>query len=499
MNAKNKGSYGVSAAHPLATDAGISILEQGGNAIDAAVAVSFALGVVEPYGSGIGGGGATLLQHESMGTPRFFDYREVLPASGIVSPKEIGVSGFVKGMEEMHRKLGSLPWNVLLQPAIQLAEKGFIISEIMEHQLTTVAYLNRSALPHFFPEGEPLKAGSLLIQLELADTLQHIAAQGSRYFYEGAVAEEIVRLVEGMSLTDLQEYKVLERTPVYGQFAGHDIIGSPAPLAGITIIQALQMAEYLKVSQYKERSAEFVHLIADIIKACFDDRKLIMGDPGFVPIHSEEMTSPTYSINLARKLNPYRLSDAPVEVPKDYNSTTHFVVVDKQGMIASVTNTVSDFFGSGVYLRGFFLNNQMRNFASDPTSPNKAEPGKRPHSYVSPTLIFKQGKPFFTLGSSGGNRVPTILTRLLVRFLQNKMSLEEAVRLPRFYSDERLIYLEEDLEETERNKLLQMGYRLQHHPVPIRFGGIHGMVLGEQGAMYGIADPRRKGKCTINQ
>jgi gamma-glutamyltranspeptidase/glutathione hydrolase len=488
----------VSAAHPLATDAGIHILEQGGNAVDAAISVSFVLGVVEPYGSGIGGGGAAMLYHETMGAPRFFDYREVLPASGIVSPKEIGVSGFVKGMEDMHRKLGSLPWNKLLQPAIEIAEKGFVISDIMEHQLTSVAYLNRSVLPHFFPDGEPLKAGSALIQLELAETLRQIAIQGSRYFYEGTVAEDIVRLVDGMSLTDLQEYKVLERTPIYGQFAGHEVIGSPAPLAGITIVQALQMAEYLKVSQYKERSAEFVHLVADIIKTCFEDRKTIMGDPSFVPVQSDELTSPDYSIRLARSLNPYRLSDAPIEVPKDYNSTTHFVVVDKQGMIASVTNTVSDFFGSGVYVRGFFLNNQMRNFTSEPDSPNKAEPGKRPHSYVSPTFIFKEGKPFFTLGSSGGNRVPTILTRLLVRFLQNNMSLEEAVRLPRFYSDERLIYLEEDLEESERKKLLQMGYRLQHHPVPIRFGGIQGMVLGEQGAMYGIADPRRKGKCTIS-
>ncbi|TBL80719.1 gamma-glutamyltransferase family protein [Paenibacillus thalictri] len=499
MNCTNQGSYGVSAAHPLATDAGIRILEQGGNAVDAVVAVSFALGVVEPYASGVGGGGATMLYDAAAGDPRFFDYREVLPASGIVSPKEIGVCGFVRGMEEMHRKLGSLPWSELLQPAIEIAEQGFVTSDILEYQLTTVAYLNRSAMPHFFPDGEPLKAGSLLVQPELAETLRHIALQGSRYFYEGALAEEIVRLVEGMSLTDLKDYKMLERTPVYGRFAGYDVVGSPAPLAGITIIQALQMAEYVKLSSYAEQSAEFVHLTADIIKTCFDDRKLVMGDPAFVHVPSAEMTMSDYALRLARNLSPHRLADAPVETPRDYNSTTHFVVVDRAGVVASVTNTVSDFFGSGVYVRGFFLNNQMRNFSSDAGSPNKAEPGKRPHSYVSPTMLFQQGKPFFTLGSSGGNRVPTILTRLLVRFLQNGVSLEEAVRLPRFYSDERLIYLEEDLAEADKTKLLRMGYRLQYHPVPIRYGGIHGMVLGEQGAVHGIADPRRKGKCTIRR
>ncbi len=489
----------MSAAHPLAADAGMRILAQGGNAVDAAIAVSFALGVVEPYGSGIGGGGATMLYHESLGAPLFFDYREVLPASGIVSPKEVGVCGFVKGMEHMHAKLGSMPWSDLLQSAIELAEHGFAISGIMEHQLNSVAYLDRSALPHFFPDGEPLKAGSVLLQKELAETLRHIAAQGARYFYEGSVAEDIVRLVNGMSLDDLRGYQVLERTPVSGFFAGYEIIGSPAPLAGITIVQALQIAEYLKASRYEEGTAEFVHLIADIIKTCFDDRKSLMGDPAFVPVNAEKLTAPDYSLRLASRLRPDRLSDASAAEAKDYNSTTHFVAVDRHGMIASVTNTVSDFFGSGIYLRGFFLNNQMRNFASEPDSPNRPEPGKRPHSYVSPTMIFKEGKPFCTLGSSGGNRVPTILTRLLVRFLQNRMPLSDAVSLPRFYSDERLIYHEEDLPEAEKSKLLQMGYRLQHHPVPIRYGGIHGMVIGEQGAMYGIADPRRQGKCAIGR
>jgi gamma-glutamyltranspeptidase / glutathione hydrolase len=270
---ETKANYGVSASHPLAVKVGMNILKKGGNAVDAAVAVSYALGVVEPYGSGIGGGGEMLVYPNDDRKPLVYQYREIAPLSGHIPENQMGIPGFVKGMEAVSQELGTMTMEELISPSIKLAEEGIKADPYLTERLEAAAYrMPIAKLPHFYPNGEAVQPGEMVVQTELADTLKLIQSKGSSAFYYGEIAEEIMKEVNAFQASDFANYAVVKAEPVYGEFAGYEVISAPPPLAGTTVIQSLQMAELLNIDSLKNNPTDFIHLAAEISKRTYDDR-----------------------------------------------------------------------------------------------------------------------------------------------------------------------------------------------------------------------------------
>lgn len=493
--------YGVAAAHPLAVDVGMDILEQGGNAVDAAVAVSYALGVVEPFGSGIGGGGTMLIYPAGGQKPVVIDYREMAPSSGYIPESGVGVPGMVKGMELAHNEFGSMPMAKLIEPSIQLAEEGFEVTPLLTRRLEAArGRLPVGDLPHFFPDGEPVQPGQLLQQKELARTLRAIQKKGSDAFYKGEIARDIVRAVGGIRASDLKAYKPEEKEPVRGTFAGYEVVSAAPPSGGVMLIQSLQMAEHMHVDQTRELSADFIHLVGEINKRAYQERMEKMGDPRFVQVPVEEMVSEEHTRRMASDIDMDKLSDKYKEAVdsladrEDHDNTTHFVIVDGEGNMVSVTNTLSNFFGSGVYVDGFFLNNQLKNFSFRNDSPNRAQPGKRPISYTAPTILAKDGEPIIGIGSAGGRRIPPMLTEVLIRMLKYHEPIQTAINEPRFLVEGNEVFVEKDLPEDVKRELRRRGYTVTVKGISLFYGGIQGLVIDKENQRIdGGADPRRDG------
>ncbi|PTX59411.1 gamma-glutamyltransferase 1 [Melghirimyces profundicolus] len=493
----------VASAHPLATQAGMEILSRGGNAVDAAIAVAYALGVVEPHGSGIGGGGTMLIYPGGERKPAVYDYREEAPRNGRPSTLGIGVPGFVKGMEAVHQDYGTLDMKELIEPSIRLAEEGYQISSIDESRIENAAYrMPVDELPHFYPEGAGLKKGDILKQTELARTLEQIQQGGSDVFYRGSIAREMVRKTEALTMQDLARYQVEKKQPIKGEFAGYEVLAPPAPSGGIMMIQMLQMMERLKIEETKDNPADFIHLTGEIYKRSYRDRLHKIGDPNFVQVPQAELISRAHTDQLAssidkKKLSPeYRFELDSRADEEDHDNTTHFVVVDKDGMMVSATNTVSNFFGSGVYVKGFFLNNQLKNFSITSKFPNRWAPGKKPYSYTTPMILVKPGESIIGIGSAGGRRIPAMVGQALARHLKFGEPLKEAIRSPRSYVEIQndTVAMEKEFPPSVRNELMKRGYPATSTPSSLYFGNIHTIKLDlKNGRLEGAADPRRDG------
>ncbi|MED5243381.1 gamma-glutamyltransferase [Priestia sp. LL-8] len=493
------GEYGVSSSNSIAVEVGTDVLENGGNAVDAAIAVSYALGVVEPYGSGIGGGGGMLiLPGNQSDKPTFFDYRETSPISTEGSEKEIGVPGFVKGMEVIHEKYGSENMDQLIDPAIKLANDGFPVGQQLSERLKGAQYrLSEAEIPNFFPRNKPIEEGKTLKQPELAETLELIKEKGSDVFYNGELAEEIAEDVPGIQKEDLEKYSVKEREPVHGEFAGYDVISAPPPFSGVTLIQSLQMAEMLNIQKTEQDTALFTHVISEITNRANSDRVAHIGDPAFSDIDDEALTSKEYSRKLAQDLSLNKLSDKYKlegdDLEEEHISTTHFVVTDKEGTVVSVTNTLSNFFGSGENVEGFFLNNNLNNFNNTKTSLNYYEPDKRSRTFTAPTIL-KKDDEVIGIGTPGGSRIPMMLTEVLVRHLLFKDSLQDAIDAPRFSIENNHLYTEFQYPTSVREELEGMGYDVKEKSSAIYYGGIQAIVIDQKNnRIYGAADPRRQG------
>lgn len=493
------GEYGVSSSNSIAVEVGTDVLENGGNAVDAAIAVSYALGVVEPYGSGIGGGGGMLiLPGNQLDKPTFFDYRETSPISTEGSEKKIGVPGFVKGMEAIHEKYGSKNMDQLIAPAIKLANDGFPVGQQLSERLKGAQYrLSEAEIPNFFPRNKPIEEGKTLKQPELAETLELIKEKGSDVFYNGELAEEIAEDVPGIQKEDLEKYSVKEREPVHGEFAGYDVISAPPPFSGITLIQSLQMAEMLNIQKTEQDTALFTHVISEITNRANSDRVAHIGDPAFSDIDDEALTSKEYSRKLAQDLSLNKLSDKYKlegdDLEEEHISTTHFVVTDKEGTVVSVTNTLSNFFGSGENVEGFFLNNNLNNFNNTKTSLNYYEPDKRSRTFTAPTIL-KKDDEVIGIGTPGGSRIPMMLTEVLVRHLLFKDSLQDAIDAPRFSIENNDLYTEFQYPTSVREELEGMGYDVKEKSSAIYYGGIQAIVIDQKNnRIYGAADPRRQG------
>jgi len=463
----------VVSAHPLASQTGIDILKKGGNAADAMVAVNFALAVVYPRAGNLGGGGFMVLRLPD-GTAEAVDYRETAPAlahrdmyldsSGNVIPRlstegglAVGVPGTVAGLYAVWKKYGSLDWESLIRPAIRLAEKGFRISNAEAKRLNAyhdliVKYNPRNTI--FTKSG--WKEGDLLRQPELARTLKLIARKGPSGFYEGEVAEAIVKTVKShggiMETKDLKDYRAKFREPVRVQYKNYRIISMPPPSGGgIALGQLMLITEDYPVKQWGFHTFKTVHLMVEAEKRVYADRARYLGDPDFIDIPTDTLLSKEYLRRKMADFDPFKAT--PSEkiyrgnsvLRKESFETTHISIVDNERMAVSCTTTLNSNYGSKLIVEGygFFLNNEMDDFSAKPGVPNQfgligAEanaiaPGKRMLSSMTPTIVEKNGKLHMVLGTPGGSTIITSVYQVILNVLEFDMSMYDAVQAKRFH------------------------------------------------------------------
>ena len=537
--------YGVSALHPIAAEVGMEIMEAGGTAVDAAIAISFVLNVVEPYGSGIGGGGALVL-HDPYDGVYSYDYREIAPLSATSywggPERGMAVPGMVKGMETLHEDHGTMTWEELLAPSIRVAEEGFRITEMFHIQVINGAryVLDGPVRRRLYPDDHPIRTGALLRMPELAATLRKIQAEGSSAFYEGEIASQIIRRT-GMTREDLLAYEVNVGEPAKGEFQFYDkeqdrwrtqtVYGAANPTSSIVTIQALQMASQLDLREYFQDpnlpegasmgdllsieafQGDYIHLANEIIRVTYEDRLENIGDPKFEEVDQDALTSPEYTKELLTKVrmdvagqyeeDMKELFDSPAE-REDSRHTTHFVIIDPEGRMISVTNTLGELFGAGIEVAGFYMNNQSRNFSQESDSPNYFQPGKRPRTFVSPLILAEHDRPVLGLGTPGGRRIPTLLFQTIMQYYfgrdneGNSIDLQEAIERPRFYFEGDSIYVEEPLDDKTIRQIREKGWSTRTNTSSIFYGGIQalGLDTNERGhvlSIFGGGDPRRRG------
>lgn len=516
----------VASAHPLASKVGVEVLEKGGNAVDAAVAVGFALGVLEPNASGIGGGGFMMVRSAETGETTFIDFREMLPADAsiekysidengkvlymenVIGPKSAAVPGEVAGLLYALENYGSLDRVDIMAPAIQFAQEGFVVSETLSGIAQGKFDLilgNDAASKVFTTDGLPLMAGDQLVQADLAKTLKKISSEGADGFYKGEIAGQIINEVQSlggyMTLEDLENYSVKLRTPVKGTYRDYEIISAPPSSSGGThVIELLNIMENFDVASWQPESAQSIHMWAEAMKLVYDDRNTFMGDTDFISVPLEGLQSKDYAKERAGLIDPEQASeDLEGTDPWKYESgsTTHYSIIDKAGNMVAVTKTINHFFGSGIVVpgTGILLNDEIADFSFDPESPNFIEGGKRPLSSMSPTLIMKDNKSYATIGTPGGKRIISTMAWVISRMIDYDMTVQEAIVAPRISQyEEGALKLEGSITQEVANQLVEMGHEVVlKKENDLYFGGVQGVVILENGTLHGGADPRRDG------
>jgi len=529
----------VVSQEPHATDAGVAVLKAGGNAVDAAVAVAFALAVTYPRAGNLGGGGFLLVRLAD-GRKSFVDFREQAPAAAsrdmyldadghvtrdsLVGWRAAGVPGTVRGLELAHRKYGSKPWAQLVAPAIRLATQGFPLSHgeaetLREHADTLKRFTDSKRI--FLRNGRYYQKGQRLRQPELAATLRRIAATQGRDFYEGATARRLAREMEShgglVTLADLSGYQAVERVPLEGSYKGYGVITSPPPSAGgIGLVQMLAMLEGSgpEGSNYAHNgwgAASTIHYIAEVMRRFYADRSEFLGDPDFSQIPVKGLLDPRYIAERRASIDPERATPSesirPGE-PRPYESdqTTHFSIVDAAGNAVSLTYTLNENYGSGVTVPGlgFLLNDEMDDFTSKPGvpnlygliqgEPNAIAPRKRPLSAMTPTIITKDGQPFLILGAPGGSRITTGVLQVILNVIDFQMNAQQALDAPRFHHQwlPDMLRVEDGFPPETLAQLEAMGHRLE----PIKGVGQVQVILRDAPGWQGAHDARNTGKAT---
>ena len=525
----------VVSGHGLASDAGAAILERGGNAIDAAVAVGFALAAVLPAAGNIGGGGF-LVYRSNDGEVRALDYREKAPAaatrdmfvdadgkvaeSAVIGHLAAGVPGSVAGLWEMHREYGTLPWGDLVAPAIELA-RGHEVDDVRSRSLESAApRLNRfpASAMQFLVDGEAPAPGAMLAQPDLAATLTAIAEQGPDGFYRGPVADLIVAEMERggglMSHQDLEEYAPVWRDPVEAGYRGHTIYSMPPVSSG-----GLTLGLILNVLEGWEPlppfgSADLIHLEAETMRLAFRDRNTLLGDPDFVDVPRGQFESQEYADALRERIDPERATPLPpVEVapPAESTETTHYSVVDRWGNAASVTTTINSGFGNAVTVTGagFLLNNEMDDFAASPGQPNQfglvegennaIVPGKRMMSSMTPSIVLDpEGALKMVVGTPGGPTIITTVYHVVSNVIDHGMGLQRAVESPRVHHQawpDQVFYEEGGLAAETLDGLAARGHELFERGL----SGDVSAILVEGSSLLGVADPRRGGGASASR
>jgi len=529
--------YMVVAANPYASWAGKNILEKGGSAIDAAVAVQSMLSLVEPQSSGIGGGAFILYWDSKNKVLHTFDGRETAPKAvnshwfiegnkpmrwidAVVGGKSVGVPGAVKALEMAQKEFGKLPWNTLFDDTIKTAEDGFKVSPRLAKLVALDYHPGLKTFPasstYFFPAGLPLKEGTVKKNKKLAKTLKGIAEKGSDYLLKGEVAEKIVKAVNSaeinpgqMTLEDLASYEPVNREPVCGLYHDKRICGmAPPSSGGVNVYQILKMLEGFDLSQYAPDSVEFANLYTQASALSYADREKFIADSDFTNLPFAAMINTAYLERRAESIsvdkewrrkragNPYADANVALGTSMELPNTSHVSIVDKEGNAVSMTTSIEFMFGSGIMVEGFLLNNQLTDFSFSPTKnrfpvPNRVEPGKRPRSAMSPTMVFdKEGNLEVVVGSPGGSRIVSYVAQTLIGVLDFGLDIQQAINLPKITNRNDYTALEKGTPIAELEAPLKaLGHNVK---VVDLNSGLHGIQF-KSGKLIGGADPRREG------
>ncbi|HET9231304.1 MAG TPA: gamma-glutamyltransferase [Vitreimonas sp.] len=521
----------VSQSEP-ASRIGADVLRRGGNAVDAAIAVSFALAVTLPRAGNIGGDGFMLAYLAESDETIAVDYRSTAPrgvtagmfldAEGRESRAAVrghsasAVPGTVAGLARAHERWGSMPWVDLLAPAIALATDGVILTHDEAFALDWAQdRLTDDARRTFYgADNAADRAGELLRQPALAQTLRAIAADAST-FYRGDVARQIAASMQRhgghITLDDLAAYRAVERTPLRANYRGFDIAAMAPPSGGgVSLVQSLNILEHFDIAAMGAGSADATHVLAETMRLAYADRTRYVGDPDFVDVPLAQLTSDAYAAERARLISMRRATDprrvGAGDLGEEGRDTTHFSVADARGNAVSVTTTLGDSFGSGAVIEtaGFLLNNQMKNFALEhgrrdgatlSTSPaNALAPGKRMMSTMSPTMAFRSGRPWIVLGTPGGSTIHNTILQILVNVIDHRMNIAEATSAPRIHQQWRgALNMEPGFSPDTVRILGQRGHETRQEETM----GSAQSILIENGLFYGAADPRRPGAAAI--
>ncbi|MCL1478812.1 MULTISPECIES: gamma-glutamyltransferase [unclassified Marinobacter] len=523
----------VSTSHTLATEVALQVLKDGGNAVDAAVTAGFALAVTQPRSGNIGGGGFMLIAPGDGAAPEAIDYRETAPAAATedlfldedgkvdqnrsrFTHKAAGVPGTVAGLALALERHGSISLKQALAPAIKLASDGFVVprrfSEGLEQARDRMTRWPATLETFYKEDGSAWQPGERFRQPELAATLQRIADQGTDGFYKGEtarlIAEEMARHDGLITEADLAGYKPAVRTPVHGTYRGYDIYSmSPPSSGGVHIVQILNILEGFPIAEFGHNSASAIHHMAEAMKLAYADRTQYLGDTDFVDVPVAGLISKGYAEELrgtirADKTRP--ASEIKPGQPAAYESpeTTHFSVVDRWGNAVSNTYTINFSYGSGITVAGagFLLNNEMDDFSAKPGVPNaygliggaanKIEPGKRMLSSMSPTVVRKDGRNFLVTGSPGGSRIITTTLQVIMNVIDHGMNIQSAVSVPRIHHQwlPDQIRIEQGISADTVKLLESKGHTVVTDSA---MGAIQSIMIGEDGTLYGGADPRR--------
>ena len=525
------GSNGVvAAAKPEASQIGVDILKKGGNAVDAAVATGFALGVLEPNATGLGGGGFMIIKLADMSEAVVIDFREMAPGAatadmylgpdGKVIPNAsvedglaVGIPGEVAGLLYALDNYGSkkLTRTQVMQPAIDVAEKGYRVTEnlspiIMDNLEKINRYPATAAI--YTKDGLPPEIGDTIKNPDLAATLRLIADGGPDVFYKGPLAQRIAKAVQDaggiLTADDLSKYQIKVRKPVTGTYRGYTITSvPPASSGGTHVIQILNMLENLDMGSMAAGSTPSVHNWFQALRLAFADRAKYMADADFVSVPLQGLTNKAYAKELFAKFDPSKaMASATPGDPTRYQSgsTTSFSVMDKAGNMVTVTKSINYFFGSGVTVpgAGFIMNDHMDDFVLTPGNIQSVVPYARPLSSMSPTLVLDpQGRPFMTLGSPGATRIIAAVAEVISNVIDHNMPIQDAIMLPRcFATASGQVHVEGRMSASTVESLRAMGYDVSVHPDwDAYFGGVHGVLYDWNAKkLYGGADPRRDGE-----
>ncbi|TVP72097.1 MAG: gamma-glutamyltransferase [Rhodobacteraceae bacterium] len=542
LEAKSEGrvveaeTWMVAAAHPLAVDAGARVLRDGGTAADAMVAVQAVLGLVEPQSSGMGGGAFLVWYDAATGEITTLDGRETAPLAAnprlfqdengepltfmdaVVSGRSVGTPGTPRLMEDAHRRWGRSNWGGLFAEAITLAEDGFTVSTRLAESIASAAEslaVFSATAEYFLPDGAPLEAGATLVNADYADTLRQIAARGVSAFYTGEIAADIVAATRTetlpglLSMRDLERYEVIERPAVCQSYRGADVCGMGPPSSGaVAIAQILGKLENFDLGEMDPQGVETRRLMGDATRLAFADRGRYLADSDFVPVPVAGLIDRDY---LAARADLLRGDDALPEVSAgepewehallwgddrtvERPATSHISIVDADGNVLSMTTTIESGFGSRIFTRGMLLNNELTDFsfrthAGGHPIANRVEPGKRPRSSMSPTIVLRDGEPVLSIGSPGGATIIGYTAQAIIAHLDWGMDVQDAVSMPHLVNSFGTYQIEagtwaEDLVEP----LQDLGFQTN---VTALTSGLHAISLGD--GLRGGADPRREG------
>ena len=531
LNAQESYKNGVVVtAHPEASKVGVEILKKGGNAIDASVAVQFALAVVYPNAGNIGGGGF-LVYRDAKGKTDALDYREKAPLKAtedmywdkegnaitdlsLYGQFAAGVPGTVDGMVKAHEKYGKLNWKELVQPAIDLAQKGFKITKQQASELTNKYddFVKYNSKINALTAKASWKEGDLLVQKELANTLKLIQQKGRAGFYEGKTADLIVKEMKRgngiISHEDLKQYQSVWRTPVSGNYKGLKVISMPPPSSGgIALVSLFQSIEDYPINKWGFQADSTMQVMVEAERRVYADRAEHLGDPDFIKVPQKQLLDKSYNVNRMKdfsfdKATPSSAIKAGEIFGKESMETTHYVIVDKEGNAASVTTTLNNSYGSLVVVEGagFLLNDEMDDFSVKPGTPNlyglvggKAnaiEPSKRMLSSMTPSILEKDGKLFMVVGTPGGSTIITSVFQAIINVVDFGMTMQEAVAAPRFHHQwlpDQIDYEPNAISENVRESLKQKGYVLKERKP---YGRVDGILVNTDGTYQAGADPR---------